>query len=661
MSRSLATLFRRSANSQRAPRTKPASPARRARLGIEALDARILPAIVGPVASPLPPVSLSVFGVLSIQGSDANDKAAVTTENGQVKVTLGHYDVFTIGASQSGVPTVSSIYVQDQEAFFSPAQVTRISFNGKAGDDRFTNLTALPATAYGGDGDDVLVGGGGNDQLSGGNGTDILEGRGGDDDLTGGADLDYYVFAGVNLGSDTVTEAANADDDVLDFTGFGPTPSPYTAYSPPPGVTIDLARTDTQTVQVQNGVTNLRLTLSNGAGIEQVRGSAWDDTIKGNARNNRLEGNGGDDALYGRAGSDTLVGGTGRDSLFAGAGADSLVGGSGNDYLVTVGGGTDTVDPGTGTDSLWVDAGNGDTLSNTAGDNVHQINAFADYHFNVIFGIVTTSVSKELDGQALADPLPADSYQTDLSLVNFSDRPLFGPNGPQVTDIDQGSVGDCYFLAKLGALAKSNPNFLREMIADLGDGTYAVRFHNESGGEVYVRVDGDLWTKPNGNPAYAGLGQQNSLWFAVVEKAWAFYRRDVGSYETIDNRNTSGISIYTAFDLGVTQTLAESFADGAGYLSAIKAALDAGKGVWMGGPGGLSNDTVMSKVDDPTTDADENTYRRGAHIYTVDTVLTDADGHPTGLRLWDPHGNYRTITNLDVIYFCSGAFAYFNL
>jgi len=652
MSRLLSKLFRRT-------RTTKGTPVRRPRLGIEALDARLLPAIVtGPVAypitSPLPPVSLSAFGVLSIQGSDADDEATVSVQDSQVRVTLGHYDHYTVGG-QFGSPIVNTFYTLDQEKYFNLSQVSRISFNGKAGDDQFSNLTAIPSSATGGDGDDSLIGGSGDDQLSGGTGNDTLEGRGGDDDLIGGANSDTFVFAGLNLGSDTVTEGANLDDDVLDFSNFGPASVPF-GTTIPNGVTINLAAAEPQVIQAQNGVTNLRLTLSGGAGIEHALGSRFDDTIKGNGRNNRLEGNSGNDALYGGYGADTLIGGAGRDSLFAGAGADSLDGGSGNDYIVTVGGGTDAVTPGTGTDSLWVDAGNGDILNGTTGDNVHRIDAFADYNFNVIFGIVTQPVSKELDGQALADPL-AD--QPGYTLVNYSDRPLFGPAGPQVTDVDQNALGDCYFLAKLGALAKANPEYVRQLVADLGDGTYAVRFHNEAGGEVYIRVDADLWTNSAGKPAYAGLGQQNTLWAAIVEKAWAFYRRNIGSYDTIDNHNTAGISVFTALGVDFTKFDTETFANGAAYLSAIKTALDAGKGVWLGAVGGLSNDTPM-RMDDPTTDENESTYRRGAHIYTVDAVLTDAAGNPTGIRLYDPHGSFRTITNLDVIYFCSGGFAYFN-
>ncbi len=63
--------------------------------------------------------------------------------------------------------------------------------------------------------------------------------------------------------------------------------------------------------------------------IEDLGGSAFDDTLWGNGANNIVAGGGGDDRLHGRAGDDVLVGNIGDDVLQGGQGADELVGGSG--------------------------------------------------------------------------------------------------------------------------------------------------------------------------------------------------------------------------------------------------------------------------------------------------------------------------------------------
>jgi hypothetical protein len=87
---------------------------------------------------------------------------------------------------------------------------------------------------------------------------------------------------------------------------------------------------------------------------------------------------------------------------------------------------------------------------------------------------------------------------------SFRNNRLFAPAGPAETDVNQGSVGDCYFVATLSATARANPNRIRQMAVDLGDGTCAVQFFRNNQAH-FVRVDGDL-PALSGSPAYAGLG-----------------------------------------------------------------------------------------------------------------------------------------------------------
>src|SRR5690606_11971582 len=61
------------------------------------------------------------------------------------------------------------------------------------------------------------------------------------------------------------------------------------------------------------------------SGIENLIGSAFNDSLAGDAGNNRLEGGAGNDYLAGGAGDDILVGGTGNDALVGGAGNDIFV------------------------------------------------------------------------------------------------------------------------------------------------------------------------------------------------------------------------------------------------------------------------------------------------------------------------------------------------
>jgi hypothetical protein len=113
----------------------------------------------------------------------------------------------------------------------------------------------------------------------------------------------------------------------------------------------------------------------------------------------------------------------------------------------------------------------------------------------------------------------------------------FGPDGkgaPDLTDIDQGDLGDCWFLAGLGAIAQTDPEFVRSHIKDNGDGTYTVTFYKRLGEgrfePVQVTVDADFPVNADGNPVYDGPAG-NETWAMIYEKAFAKWK---GGYDDIE-------------------------------------------------------------------------------------------------------------------------------
>jgi hypothetical protein len=101
---------------------------------------------------------------------------------------------------------------------------------------------------------------------------------------------------------------------------------------------------------------------------------------------------------------------------------------------------------------------------------------------------------------------------------------LYG-SGISNTDIQQGYLGDCYFLSSLADLAHQSPSTISNMIIDNGDGTYTIRFF-DNGVAAYTTVNRWLPDDANGNFVYADIGQSLSdptvkLWVPLLEKAYA--------------------------------------------------------------------------------------------------------------------------------------------
>ena len=142
-----------------------------------------------------------------------------------------------------------------------------------------------------------VVGGGTSDTLTGTTGDDTLRGFGGDDTLIGGAGADTLDGGD---GTDTASYATSDAAVTVDL-------SASTVYATIEGDTND-ANTDTL------------------IGIENLIGSAQDDTLTGDGEANTLNGSGGDDTLTGGDGDDTLVGETGADTYVfeEGDGADTI-------------------------------------------------------------------------------------------------------------------------------------------------------------------------------------------------------------------------------------------------------------------------------------------------------------------------------------------------
>ncbi len=131
----------------------------------------------------------------------------------------------------------------------------------------------------------TLIGGALNDTFDGGAGADVFTGNGGNDTVT-------YANAASGVTASITTTVGSAGDALGDTF----------------------------------------------ATVENLTGSAFNDTLTGDASDNALSGGAGLDTLTGGAGNDTLQGGLGNDTLSGGLGSDT--------YIIGRGDGNDTVQNG---------------------------------------------------------------------------------------------------------------------------------------------------------------------------------------------------------------------------------------------------------------------------------------------------------------------------
>jgi Ca2+-binding RTX toxin-like protein len=263
------------------------------------------------------------------------------------------------GAGSSGV-TVSL-------ALQGGAQATGIGSYTLSG---FENLSGSSAndTLTGDDNTNVLAGDRGNDALSGGAGDDTLygdgqiivdtHGLGGSGPITTIAD-GGALDPGFVEGDDTLE--GGLGNDTLDGGGGSDTAS----YEHNVGHVEAFLGATTGGVDEYDAAGNY-LSSDFLQNIENLTGSAFDDTLVGNSGDNLIQGLGGNDTILGNGGNDTVIGGDGSDIMrgdtATSVGNDVLIGGDGDDHM-RGGAGVDLFDGGSDDGGESIYGGIGDRIS----------------------------------------------------------------------------------------------------------------------------------------------------------------------------------------------------------------------------------------------------------------------------------------------------------
>ena len=289
-------------------------------------------------------------------------------------------DLFIGGAgadTMDGGRDVDTVTYEASAAAVNVNFATRIGIGGDAEGDRYKAI----ANAIGSNFNDTLTGDVAFNSLFGGVGNDILQGNQGEDTLVGG------------IGSDTIDGGIGSD--TADYSGSSA------------AVLIDLKN---------NIFSGGDATGDSLIGIENVKGSAFNDTIQGFSGNNTIEGGNGNDSLRGNSGEDYLKGGSGNDTLQGGSGNDILVGGSGAD-IFEGNSGQDTADYSDSNGAINVNLATRSGIGGDAqGDRLTSIENLIGSKFNDT--LVGSGKNNVFDGGTGVDSISGGSGRDTITYAN---------------------------------------------------------------------------------------------------------------------------------------------------------------------------------------------------------------------------------------------------
>jgi Ca2+-binding RTX toxin-like protein len=278
-----------------------------------------------------------------------------------------------------------------------------------AGFDTLTGIEDLVGSPH----DDVLTGDGGANLLIGGSGDDTLSGGLGDDVLVGGAGADSLDGGGDDPGGTAYFDTASYSGD-------------------PGGVDIVLGQS------AVDGYGNEETLI----GIENLRGSDFNDTLIGDAGGNVIEGRAGEDFIDGRAGGDTLSGGEDADLVRGGDDDDLVEGGLGDDTLIG-GDGVDTVSYAGSPDGVEVDLTIVATAQSTRGAGRDSLSGFENITGSPFDDLLTGD-----DGANILDGGAGD----DILIGGPGDDELTGGDGSDTASYEGSATGVTVDLGKVDGL-----------------------------------------------------------------------------------------------------------------------------------------------------------------------------------------------------------------
>lgn len=237
--------------------------------------------------------------------------------------------------------------------------------------------------------------------------------------------------------------------------------------------------------------------------------------------------------------------------------------------------------------------------------------------------------------------------------LDVGDQRANSPALPKVSEVKQGNLGDCYFLAALIVLIEKEPQFIKNMMtvtrpvqtgpAQFGGGLVptapaevSVRFFEQTGPEAFNAKAVDVTTDKSA--IGVDVATYNSPpWIYVVEKAYAKFK---GSFEAIEGGNSVEAFMDLMGPAAVEPGIKSEVLDDEVSYEAVKQRFNRGYYVTMGtrdSPGGDQDKVEIS----------DGTEISLQHAYAVMGI----DDQEQAILLRNPHGKDHRIKQQDLQHF----------
>ena len=145
------------------------------------------------------------------------------------------------------------------------------------------------------------------------------------------------------------------------------------------------------------------------------------------------------------------------------------------------------------------------------------------------------------------------TYTSNMEESNIKDIPLF-LHEPNINDVRQSTIGDCWLVSAISSVVNTNPDFIRSMFQDLGDGNVLVRMY-EAVDQTGMRLQSNEQlhdTDVTMRPVYfklrkhyeTGWGNASDCpWVQLLEKAYA-----LGGFSDHNEMEVRGNRLYNVSD-----------------------------------------------------------------------------------------------------------------